>query len=354
MNDDLLDRIYEASAFPERWPDSLEQIARRVGALGGNLIRNTGSHFIVNSSRSVAGISKEFDRLGWNSDNSRVKRLIARSPYPGFLTDLDLHTMEEIRTLPMYTQFLTPRGADAGAATIIQGFSNDMLAIAFEAFQNHDAAFAAVPTLNSLRPHLARAAALSSQVSAARAASLLQAFETLGTSMALLDINGKIVMATPLFAGEFDRLVTDRTDRLHFVDPIGDERLANALARLRQERLGSSIAVRDRNGMGKSVLHLLPARGDARDLFGNVSIFAVLASPSNRLLPDADILGALFDLTPAEARVARAVALGKRPEDIARSAGISVETVRSQLKRVFSKTSTGHQSELAVLLASFG
>ena len=69
------------------------------------------------------------------------------------------------------------------------------------------------------------------------------------------------------------------------------------------------------------------------------------------LVPAADIISALYDLTPAEARVARSIAQGYSPAEVARQLNLSSETIRSQLKRVFAKTSTKRQSELSLLIS---
>ena len=61
-------------------------------------------------------------------------------------------------------------------------------------------------------------------------------------------------------------------------------------------------------------------------------------------------ISALFDLTPAESRIAQAIAGGEDLNSIALSQGITVSTARTYLKRVFSKTETGRQAELVRLL----
>ncbi len=55
----------------------------------------------------------------------------------------------------------------------------------------------------------------------------------------------------------------------------------------------------------------------------------------------------LFDLTPAEARVAAAIAEGSDLKTLAARLSLSVDTVRGQLKSVFRKTGTRRQNELA-------
>jgi DNA-binding CsgD family transcriptional regulator len=62
----------------------------------------------------------------------------------------------------------------------------------------------------------------------------------------------------------------------------------------------------------------------------------------------------LFDLTSAEARVARAIAQQKTTEGIAAEFSVSRETVRTQIKSVLAKTGFKRKSDLAALLAVAG
>lgn len=59
----------------------------------------------------------------------------------------------------------------------------------------------------------------------------------------------------------------------------------------------------------------------------------------------------MFGLTPAEARLARAVAEGIRPEEYAGEAGVSVATAHTQLCVIFQKTGTDRQDGLATSFA---
>jgi len=64
------------------------------------------------------------------------------------------------------------------------------------------------------------------------------------------------------------------------------------------------------------------------------------------------VLAKLFGLTPAEARVVVELVKGKRPQEVADDLSVSLNTVRNQLKQIFSKTETGRQSELISLVLS--
>lgn len=65
-----------------------------------------------------------------------------------------------------------------------------------------------------------------------------------------------------------------------------------------------------------------------------------------------EVIAKLFGLTFAEARVVAELVKGKRPQEVADDLGVSLNTVRNQLKQIFSKTNTGRQSELISLVLS--
>jgi DNA-binding CsgD family transcriptional regulator len=66
--------------------------------------------------------------------------------------------------------------------------------------------------------------------------------------------------------------------------------------------------------------------------------------------PDPEVLRELFSLTPAEARVSAMLVLGQNAKEIASESKTSVETARTHIKRVFSKTGTTRQSEFVFLV----
>jgi DNA-binding CsgD family transcriptional regulator len=66
--------------------------------------------------------------------------------------------------------------------------------------------------------------------------------------------------------------------------------------------------------------------------------------------PPVELVQSLFDLTPAEARVARSLTIGATVEEIAATAGVSSNTVRTQVRGVLGKTGCRRQSEVVALL----
>lgn len=76
----------------------------------------------------------------------------------------------------------------------------------------------------------------------------------------------------------------------------------------------------------------------------------LVGDPDCRPLPPVQTVVRLFDLTDAEARLALIMAEGKRIEDAARHAGITLSSARTYLKRIFVKTGVTRQAELVRLI----
>jgi DNA-binding CsgD family transcriptional regulator/PAS domain-containing protein len=99
------------------------------------------------------------------------------------------------------------------------------------------------------------------------------------------------------------------------------------------------------------VVSRLPA---ADRLFGICCPRAVvfIGDPLSRSGPDDERLRRLFNLTPAELRLASHLVVGATLEEITKLTGVTLPTLRSQLAALFRKTGTSRQSELIRRLLS--
>ena len=77
----------------------------------------------------------------------------------------------------------------------------------------------------------------------------------------------------------------------------------------------------------------------------------VLIDPGSRKKSSESHLHIAFQLTPAEARLASALATGEPLDRICEQLEISKETGRNQLKSIFAKTKTRRQAELVLVMA---
>ena len=100
------------------------------------------------------------------------------------------------------------------------------------------------------------------------------------------------------------------------------------------------------------VAHVNPIRLSARDIFVRCAAALVLTPVTLPQAPPVELVQSLFDLTPAEARVARSLASGKTVDDIASDGGTSLNTVRTQVRHVLEKTGCNRQTDVVALLTT--
>lgn len=335
----LVDRIYECAVLADGWPALLAELGQHVGAQGG-FVAAARAQDDVNyvASESVQPLYERFLAEGWAARNPRFPRLAALGE-PRFVTDTDICTQEEVDTLPVYTEFLRPLGFEVAAATFVPGSFGDDVILSMEGFASRAAGYDAIPALNGLRPHLARAAMLSARLAFARLSAAADVLEAIGVPAALLGAR-RVLHANPSFEA------TGLLHRQGFADWLRDAAAHTATMQ------GTSRAILPPLLPQPAVLHLYPVRGAARDLFLGVSTVAVLARGQGAV-PDSGVIRELLDLTAAEARLAQAVARGQTVAEAARAAGVTEGTARSQLKSIYAKTGIARQTELAVLLNRF-
>ena len=67
---------------------------------------------------------------------------------------------------------------------------------------------------------------------------------------------------------------------------------------------------------------------------------------------DPAVFEQLFGLTPAEARLAAALASGKSLQEYTRESGVMLSTIRTHMKRMYSKLGVARQADLIRILLS--
>jgi DNA-binding CsgD family transcriptional regulator len=143
---------------------------------------------------------------------------------------------------------------------------------------------------------------------------------------------------------------------LSFCDPLADALFRKAAADLDNDRDLSvrPFAARCCAGAPTAIARILPIRpasGAVTAPNAGMLIFVPLAPRSG---PSTALLQSLFDLTPAEARVARGLASGATVNELACAARVSRNTVRSQLRGILEKTGCHRQSEAVSLFCRVG
>ena len=90
--------------------------------------------------------------------------------------------------------------------------------------------------------------------------------------------------------------------------------------------------------------------GEPGDVTEGAVVSVLLGDSDARQAIAPEVLQTFYDLTPAEAELVGLLAEGVSLEEAAKRRGVTINTVRSQLKNVFAKTDTNRQGELIRLV----
>lgn len=351
--EDLIGGIYEAAAMPELWPGVLQRLAAVAGLDGGILFTADESKVVRwTASDSMHPLVHTFIRDGWMMRNSRAAKL-APMQYPGFVTDLDLFTVEEMDHDPFYTDLLRPFGLGWGAGTLVPVPTGDILAFTVEGGFG-PVRRGAVALLDSLRPHLARAALLSARLRLQRARNTVEVLQQIGLPAAVVLGDSRVLASNRLLEDLHQQIVFAAKDRIRIAHAGANARFLMMLSEIDSIKIADlpmSIPVPAMQDASALIIHLLPVRGAANDLLGGALAVLVVTPVVAPSAVSPQLLSGLFDLTPGEARLAALIGAGHPPREAAATLGIAEATARNVLKRVFSKTGVSRQSELAALLS---
>jgi DNA-binding CsgD family transcriptional regulator/PAS domain-containing protein len=351
----LIDRIYECAFVPESWPGVLDDIATIVAARGGALLTADTEILGWTASDSIREVWDALQSHGLMACGERFRRLVGLQ-HGGFLTDQAGYRDEtEMGKDPLYRDVLWPLGLGWAAATAIPLPTGETMVITFERDRKLGPIEPAViDQLDMLRPHLARSALISTRLRLQRAQAVTETLAAIGIPTLVFDAVGRVLAVNPLME-ELGALIRwEARDRFALTDPRADVILRQAIAALDTPNLNQrsvrSFAIRARNGVAASVAHVIPIRELARDTFVRCAGVLVLTPVAPASAPAIELVQSLFDLTPAEARIARRLSAGDTVEKIATSANLSTTTIRNQVRAVLAKTGCRRQAEVVALL----
>jgi DNA-binding CsgD family transcriptional regulator len=348
-----IDQFYEAALLPELWPTACEALAREVNATTATIfaIDEHGGHRFVCTPNIREGIVR-FSSDPRRFENPRPGRALEKFPFT-FTRELDLLTREELEQDVVLNEFIRPAGMTWSAGCAFQEPTGHLIMFDLLRRTGMDHySDAEIAHLNALKPDLARSVFLASRLAFSEAKAMATTLSSLGLAAVVLGAGLNVLamneqaeaLAPRISAGPFDRLVLESKATAALVK--------TAFAALASSTNGAvqSFPMASSDGLEPLILHLLPVRRSAHDVFGRGMALLIVTTPGKRSAPDMRVLSGLFDLTPAEGKVARELARGKSVEDIATLHGVTVETVRTHVKSIFAKTGSNRQPELVALL----
>ncbi len=357
--DRAIDTFHEAAALPELWPSALAALSEAAGATGASLLplRSDGAGPVA--SPAIDDFLEALEGGGWRVINPYMRRglQLTRSGWRGLITSEDMLTAEEKRHDVYVNEVEIPAGFGPKIGIfLVSRHPERALPIAIERRLGSDPfTRTEVRKLNRLMESIDGAAKLAMSVGFGVAQRFADGLSDIGRHVGLVDGSGRLLHMPP----SFERYIGDAFNvllgRISARDRNADRRLQ---ASIHQAITGSTaesgqvgpVFLPRRSGP-LLVVHVVPIVRAAQDVFMLARAAVIVTDPTERPDEELAVLRARFGLSPAELRLAGRIGRGESLVTIAEAEGIVLETARSRLKAVFTKTGTHRQAELAALVA---
>ena len=370
---DLLHLVYAASAEPARWHEAVAGIAQAmnavqvllftpyVGSAGGGFFYPWG----IQEKDLVLYGTKYVEHDLWAKSAQR-KGLMHEG---AIAFDHELVPPEELMASIYYREFLSPMGVARLCSGVVFAGSPGLPATVLSVYRGlHDEAFDQSDRqfMQLLMPHLSRSLGLMHRLGAVRhqAESLRAALDRLQIGILLLDQN-----LTVTFANAAAGRVLSREDGL---SSGADHKLAargtthgkacrldqwlTQLVCLPTLELGTFSdtfeIIRTSNRSSYSVQCCPLESVDPLMTLGGASHIVFVTDPKALELPDTAQLCSVLGVTVAEAKVCCALVKNGNYTQVASALGVSVDTVRSQVKSIYVKTRVNNKAALTRLVLS--
>ena len=356
----LVTEIYDAAVDPLLWPTVLERLRALLAAefvsivaIHKPTVRVTHVHHTAWDATAISDLAdRQLARIPM-----REKILFGMLDTP--VSTLQLMPEHEFQQSSFHREWVAPNGLRDGSTTLIADMAEELITIGFVTSQWRDpVAPDEMVLVQRLSPHLRRAFMIGETLERTRwdADITLAALSGIATPIFICDATGRLIFANSTaektLDGDGPLLV-----RRGRVEPRSPAVRPNFLEAL--QRATSSDLALGRRGVGVPLLaqpasyaYILPLLGVGTRRIGHQPLVAIfLSTRQGRALPEDAILMTLFDLTPAEARIMSRIADGYSTVMLTEEFGISVNTMKSHLGRIFAKTGCARQADLVKLMS---
>lgn len=362
----LLDAFYSAAAEPQEWPAAITTLADHLGALGGMLVRNAHDPELSTCviGRMCPEISARY--LREHTDNPWT-RAAATVPIGEVAILSRLYDLREGRRLAWYADVIKPARTHDMAFLALPGFTSASSVGGFAFCFSESGARSiddAAQKISELTPHLERAVWLSQQVDRSRILDrhLDNLLASSSHPVLLVSATCRVVGTNPAadqLLQELDGLAVDSEGHLCASMLPDDKALRAAIihaATSADGEAGSVTALRigaSRQPTLRLLLTSLPMSRALPTLNSDLQPALLVTVIDSKTSHDNKIssLSKIYDLTPAEARVAVLLATGMGRESAAARLQVSVETIKKHTAACFRKVGVSSQAGLAQLVS---
>lgn len=351
-------RLYEGIAAPEQWQAGLGLLAAEVGGQAFHQVTvNLRDGSVPDSVICDAAPLHKFAEYAehYVRDDERLT-LFAHLREGSFILDHEHLDRRQMSRSAVYADFL--RSVDLRHTLCVlqrdDGQTRDYLGI-MRPVDHRPYGERERALLELVMPDMVRAAGLRARMRQLQREALLgrAALDGLPRGVAIVDIRGQVEYANA------------RAERYLRISPWASAKGGMLAMRDAPTQRRLQAALKQACSAGRKA-DLFPAGGspapawitvlplDATHLLAGLRdtplAMLIFSVPADSLPLDARLIIQALDITPAEARLAHALATGQTLKEFAAAHAVSPETVRSHLKNLFRKTGCRRQVELVQLI----
>lgn len=360
--DGLIGQLYEAALSPELWHPTLLRMGSVIGADAFHLFAwdqgADSARLALISHPHFLDVIRKFDEYYGKIDVVRERAL---SVAPGhFFVTQDHFNERFIRGNEWFQDFMIPNEMcwSIGGTVPVEQQVHTVLAM-LRANDRGRYEAEELERAHRIWAHFKRATSLFIQTESVRQRAAIgeSGLDQMEIGILTTDDRGRVLYSNRLGDAiiRASRTLRVRQGAFGSTDPAVDASLQTAIKTAAERGRSSSLTVADSNGVQSDLLLTVSPIRESSSTWSVLlkpAALVLLRSRTRQRMLSGQQLVQLFRLSPAEARLARALALGKTPEEFATECELSMATVRTQLRKVFEKTGTARQAELMKLLVS--
>lgn len=364
--DELLDTIrtiYRAAVDHDAWAAALKGVCDLTGSAGIHLLSMKTSTKLIPFSLAVGLPDTGVDEYDRHLVTTCPRALnVLRNPNQSYYCDYQHTTESQMDRSAHYDWFRSQGGFRYYLASLlVQTTDSTVIASLQRTISQGHAQEQETLLFQKLSAHLSQAVAIHQRFQEINRMHALAtaALDRMSFGVVILAPDRRIVYANraaDAILSEQDGLKADGFG-LHALHPADNAPFQTLLGRAAPARpdltrvAAGTLSIRRPSGRRPYSVVVLtqPASETSLFLTGD-AVIILICDPERNERPSIDFLGRVYGLTPAEARLAAALAAGKSPKEYARAAGISPNTVRWHLKNVHAKLDTHRQSEIVRLV----
>ena len=352
--DQLTQSLYQAAGDARLWEPALVGLAERFRSAAATCLMYQGLEAVgARTTPRMRDVSHAFfEQRMWENDG-RIAHF-QQTPIEHFVVT-DQHFPAELLAQNEVLRMMAGMGLrhQAGAGILLADGEHVTVFMLDRTTDEGTFSPAELARLNRLRTHLAGAAQLAHMLAHDRARQATAVLQDVGQPAAVLDRRGGVQACNTLFEADFARWAEHGAQRRFRLRNRRAQALLDAAwARLHTDEPVAHIRVPTLQGDWRQ-LQLRPLLGASSDsLWGGHALLLVepLAAAAAPQTPGQ--LSHRYGLTDKEARLAGLLADGTPLRAAGQSLGLSYNSARTYLDRVFAKTGTHRQAELVRLVLS--